>query len=53
MNPENTARNLDIPASCLGVRDIPSLTPESLYEKYGIIEADVSSLRRLDTPGWG
>ncbi len=53
MNPENTAKNLIIPGICLGVRDIPSLTPESLYEKYGIIEADVSSLRRLDTPGWG
>ena len=41
MKIEDIAEKLNILGDYLGVRDISSLTPEALYEKYGVPKADV------------
>lgn len=41
---EQVARDINVLASFLGTRDVPSLTPKALDERYGIAQADVMAL---------
>lgn len=41
---EQVARDVNVLASFLGTRDVPSLTPRALDERYGVAQADVMAL---------
>lgn len=41
---EQVARDVNVLASFLGMRDVPSLTPKALDERYGVAQADVMAL---------